>query len=95
MKLGRPIRTRRLAVLGLASAIALGTSAIPASAATPSPVPDTARTPAPTPFVPVPYPNLTGLTITKSYDKGSTSLLSHGGQDDYIVVTMENVLITN
>ena len=71
MKLGHPVDSRRLAVLGLASAIALGTSAIPASAATPPPIPDVAKTPLPTPFVPVPYPNFNDLPITKTSDKGS------------------------
>ena len=58
MNRGQPVHSRRLVVLGLAWAIALATSAIPASAATPPPIPDVAKTPAPTPFVPVPYPNI-------------------------------------
>ena len=67
MKLRHPAYSRRLALLGLASAIALGTSAIPASAAAPQPIPDTAKTPQATPpFVPVPYPNFYDLPVTKT-----------------------------
>ena len=58
-------------------------------------IPASALTPPQTPFVPVPYPNFNDLTITKSSDKGSPSLLSHGNQDDYVVWTMKNVSISN
>jgi hypothetical protein len=80
MKLGHPGHSRRLAVLGLASAIALGTSAIPATAASPPRIPDVAMTPPQPPFgpVPVPYPNISDIPITKNLDKASPILLSRG-----------------